>query len=259
MVQPLSTLPRLLPRPYSISSSPLSPLGPSTLTLTYAVHRSPPLPNLRGPIHQGVASTYLAQLTPGDRIHCSVRPCTNNFRLPADPRVPVIMIATGTGIAPFRAFIQQRAALLAAAAGGLEGAAEQEGGKGAGRMLLYYGCRDPESDFLYAGELARWEELGVVDVRACFSRRRERSGGYGYVTERLWGERGELRGWWEGGAVVFLCGGRGVVEGVAGVGERIWGEGREGGGEDGGEEGVERGREWVEGWRGVRFFTDVFG
>lgn len=90
----------------------------------------------------------------------------------------------------------------------------------------------------------------MVDVRACFSRKPERAGGFGYVTDRIWAEREELRRVWREGGVVFLCGSRGVAEGVAEVGARIWAEGR-------GE--VEEGREWVGGVRGERFVTDVFG
>jgi cytochrome P450/NADPH-cytochrome P450 reductase len=86
--------------------------------------------------YYGVASNYLANLKKGDRLSCSVRASNAGFHLPVDTKVPVIMIAAGTGIAPFRGFIQERAAQMVC-------------GRDIGPTILYYGCRT-EADFLYS-------------------------------------------------------------------------------------------------------------
>ena len=73
--------------------------------------------------------------------------------------------------------------------------------------------------------------------------------------ERIWAEREELVGVWREGGKVFVCGSRGLAEGVGEVGARVWAEVKgEGAGVD-----AERGREWVRGERGGRFVVDVFG
>ncbi len=90
---------------YSISSSPL--YKPNQVSLTVGVLDAP---------HQsgkgrylGTASNFLAQLIPGLKLRAAIRPSGEGFHPPADPRVPMIMIAAGTGMAPFRAFVQERA------------------------------------------------------------------------------------------------------------------------------------------------------
>ncbi|KAK5190844.1 hypothetical protein LTR92_009054 [Exophiala xenobiotica] len=93
----------------------------------------------------------------GGRIYMHIR--KSNFKLPTNPAIPIIMIAAGTGIAPFRGFVQERARLA-------------ELGKSIGKMLLLFGCRDDENDFLYKDE---WEEkkaqLGdSFTLVPCFSR-----------------------------------------------------------------------------------------
>ncbi|KAL1631997.1 hypothetical protein SLS56_004042 [Neofusicoccum ribis] len=154
----LDTLKPPSPRQYSISSSPLAPhrFDPArtthSLTLTYAVHTSPSrsAPSVR--TFLGAASTYLASLRPGARLHGRVRrTAAPSFRLPADPAVPVVLVAAGSGIAPMRGFVEERVALAAA-------------GRALGPALLYFGCRDYERDFICEEELRAAEAGGAVCV-----------------------------------------------------------------------------------------------
>jgi hypothetical protein len=108
----------------------------------------------------------------------TVRPSNIAFHPPESLATPIIMVAAGTGIAPFRGFVQARALRVAA-------------GEGTpGPALLFFGCRAPGTDFLYRDELAAWEQAGVVDVRPAFSR--APGGGGRYVQDRLWQDRAEV-------------------------------------------------------------------
>ncbi|KAL8644049.1 MAG: hypothetical protein Q9210_007447, partial [Variospora velana] len=144
----------LTPRLYSIASSPLA--SPGTVSLTFDLLSSPSLSG-HGTF-SGVASSHLStRRLPGSPLSCAVRATKLPFRLPASPLTPIIMLAAGSGIAPMRAFCQERAAIL------------QKGGK-LGPAVLYFGCRHPDRDFLYREELEAWEAMGVVQVVGCFSR-----------------------------------------------------------------------------------------
>lgn len=169
---PFATFLHLLPpmrvRQYSISSSPL--VDPQRVSLTISVLASPALSGT-GTMHLGVASTYLAGLKPGDRLPLAVRPSNAAFHLPADPAVPLVMFCAGSGLAPFRGFVQERAA-------------QKKAGRAVGKMLLFFGCRDPEVDYLYGeAELGEWVREGIVDVRPAFSRNEDKSQGCKYVQE----------------------------------------------------------------------------
>ena len=139
-------------------------------TLTISVVQAPSLAAKDQPF-LGVGSSYLASLRKGDRVALSVRPSNAAFHLPQDPSVPVIMFAAGSGLAPMRGFIQERAE-------------QKKAGREVGRMLLYYGCRTPENDYLYSdSDLKEWSALGVVEVRPAFSRKPEASHGRKYVQQ----------------------------------------------------------------------------
>lgn len=163
----LDMLPPMRARQYSISSSPL--WSPQRVTLTISVVKAPALSG-KGEEFMGVASTYLDGLQPGDKVQMAVRP-SNAFHLPTDPSVPIVMIAAGSGIAPMHGFIQERALQMAA-------------GRDVGKMLLFFGCRSPEEDYLYSKtDLDEWTRLGLLEVRPAFSRDTTKSEGAKYVQE----------------------------------------------------------------------------
>ncbi|KAL8787186.1 MAG: hypothetical protein Q9195_007877 [Heterodermia aff. obscurata] len=235
----------LTPRQYSISSSPLAEshhLAPDTFTatITYDVHTAPARSGSSRTFH-GVATSYLASLRPGSRIHCFVRPTNAAFHLPTDPTVPIIMIAAGSGIAPMRGFIEERAAIASARSIKL------------GPALLYFGCRDSELDYIYRAELADWERQGVVAVRPCFSKRGPEEGSvYKYTHERIWAERDEVARLFGEGAKIFVCGSASkLAKSTAGVLKKIWLERHPEKSEEDAEEALQAQKE-------ERYVTDVF-
>ncbi|PVI05918.1 NADPH-cytochrome P450 reductase-like protein [Periconia macrospinosa] len=241
---PLGVFLRMLPpmrvRQYSISSSPL--WNPSNVTLTYAVVDQPALSGQGRFV--GVATSYLSSLQPGDKLHVSVRSSHQAFHLPKDSKnVPVIMIASGTGLAPFRGFIQERAAQLAA-------------GRTLAPALLFYGCHSATTDLLYADLLERWSALGAVSLRPAFSRAPEESEGCKYVQDRVYHDRKDIKDLFAAGAKVFVCGsgevGKGVEEACLNIAKEVFEE------DEGKEADEERLRTWWEGLRNERFATDVF-
>ena len=164
----LYLLPSMRVRQYSISSSPL--WDPRKVTLTVSIIDAPPISGRSEPF-QGVASTFLANLRPGNQVQLAIRPSSAAFHSPRDPKTPIVMFCAGTGLAPMRGFIQERA---------LQKAAGQEVGK----MTLFFGCRRPSEDYLYSStDLKEWIDAGVVDVRPAFSRASEESLGCKYVQE----------------------------------------------------------------------------
>jgi cytochrome P450/NADPH-cytochrome P450 reductase len=164
----LQLLPSMRVRQYSISSSPLHDARRASLTVS--VLHAPALADAEQAF-LGVGSSYLAGLRAGDRVTLSVRPSNASFHLPANPAVPVAMFAAGSGLAPMRGFIQERAE-------------QRKAGRETGRMVLFYGCRTPEDDYLYSdSDLKEWEALGVVEVRPAFSRKSVASQGAKYVQE----------------------------------------------------------------------------
>src|SRR5947208_15718623 len=155
----------LAPRYYSISSSPS--LEQSRCSITVGVVEGAASSG-RG-IYKGVCSNYLASRRAGETIQATVRETKAGFRPPVDPSVPIIMVGPGTGLAPFRGFLQERAALKA---------------KGAklGPAMLFFGCRHPDQDFLYADELKAFEADGITELHTAFSRAQGRKT---YVEKRI--------------------------------------------------------------------------
>eukprot|EP01113_Clastostelium_recurvatum_P037740 TRINITY_DN5547_c1_g1_i4.p1 TRINITY_DN5547_c1_g1~~TRINITY_DN5547_c1_g1_i4.p1 ORF type:complete len:1173 (-),score=234.29 TRINITY_DN5547_c1_g1_i4:17-3535(-) len=149
----ISMLPPMRIRQYSISSSPL--WHPHHVTLSVSVVDSPAWSG-HG-LFKGVASNFLSGLLPQDQLSVAVRRSPTAFHLPTDPSTPIIMVCAGSGIAPFRGFIQERASQVAS-------------GRELGRALLFFGCRHPDTDYIYKDELARWERLGAVTIYTAFSR-----------------------------------------------------------------------------------------
>lgn len=185
----LTMLPILHARQYSISSSPL--WNPGHCTLTVAVVDAPALSGQGR--YLGTASTYLAQARPGDKLSVAVKPSNSAFHPPEALETPLLMLCAGTGIAPFRGFIQERALR----------AASLPAGQKPGKALLFFGCRHAEQDFLYANELRAWEQAGIVELRPAFSTQGDP---IKYVQHRLWQDRDEVIGMFKAGARVFVCG-----------------------------------------------------
>ena len=164
----LQLLPSMRIRQYSISSSPLA--NATRASLTIRVFEAEPVPGRKTPF-LGVASTYLGELCSGDRVQLAVRPSKAAFRLPADPMVPLIMCCAGSGLAPLRGFLQERAI-------------QKKSGREVAKSILFIGCRKPTEDYLYSGtDLKTWVDLGIVDVRPAFSRATDQSSGCKYVQE----------------------------------------------------------------------------
>lgn len=194
--------------------------------------------------HVGVASSYLNSLEPGDKLHVAVRQSHVAFHPPQDPEnVPVICIAAGAGISPFRGFIQERAEMISA-------------GRKLAPALLLFGCRSPERDDLYADELAEWEKAGAITVKRAYSRATDKSNGAKYVQELIMKHKDEVLPLWEQNARLYICGSRAVGEGVKDeiITMRVNYEKRNGNDKITEEEV----KEWWEGLRNVRYATDVF-
>jgi sulfite reductase (NADPH) flavoprotein alpha-component len=173
----VDTLRPLQFRDYSIASSPL--VHPDHVHLTVATVRY----SSADRSHGGVASTFLADR--GDAVRVHLRP-NHSFRLPADD-VPIIMIGPGTGIAPFRGFLQERQATTAP-----------------GRSWLFFGERRRAGSFLYADELEGFLGSGALTrLDLAFSRDADPKQ---YVQHRIWERSKELFDWLEAGAHVYVCG-----------------------------------------------------
>ena len=123
---------------------------------------------------------------PGDRIRVYVQKA-HAFGLPADPSVPIIMVGPGTGVAPFRAFVQERRATNAA-----------------GRSWLFFGDRQFTHDFLYQLE---WQDAlkdgSLTRMDVAFSRDTPEKL---YVQHKMWEKRRDLVAWLDGGASFYVCG-----------------------------------------------------
>ena len=172
----------LAPRLYSIASSPAAVGEEAHITVAVVDYDS------EGARRHGAASTHLASLT-GDEatVRVFIEP-NDRFRLPADPARDVIMIGPGTGVAPYRGFVQHRA---------------EQGATG--RNWLIFGARHFDSEFLYQSE---WQDalkggaLARVDV--AFSR--DRGTPKAYVQDRIREAGAEIYAWLAGGANLYVCG-----------------------------------------------------
>jgi cytochrome P450 / NADPH-cytochrome P450 reductase len=149
----LDMMPALRPRYYSISSSPL--VGSGVCSITVAVLEGPALSG-RGEF-RGVCSNYLAAQPADATVYAFIRKPTISFHPPENPHLPMIMIGPGTGVAPFRGFLLERAAL-------------KKQGAPIGESLLFFGCRDPTQDYLYEDEMRAFEAGGVTKLVCAFSR-----------------------------------------------------------------------------------------
>jgi len=235
----ISILQPLRPRHYSISSSPLS--DPTTCAITYSIINEAAKSGLGRYI--GVTGTYLSNLVAGDEVLVSVRATNKYFHLPADvDKTPVMMFGAGTGLAPFRGFIQERAKQLAA-------------GRTLAPALLFLGCRSATSDRLYADEIDQWAKSGAVDVRYAFSREPEKSQGCKYVQDRMMKDAKDVVRMFEEGAKCFTCSGPAASESISKAAVKIYQDRMK---EMGKEMTDEEAKEWFRQERNERFVVDVF-
>lgn len=177
----LGILRKIPPRLYSISSSPKAYPDEVHLTIRKVNYES------HGRVRYGVCSTYVSErLEPGRTLPVFVQD-NPNFKLPANPDTPVIMIGPGTGVAPFRAFLGER---------------EETGA--AGKTWLFYGDQHFSTDFLYQVEWQRWLKEGVLTrMDVAFSRDTDEKV---YVQHRMLEHAKELYQWLQEGAAVYVCG-----------------------------------------------------
>lgn len=176
----VSMLKKLAPRLYSISSSPKAHPGEVHLTVgvvRYETHGRP---------RKGVCSTFLADLDEDATVHVYVQP-NKHFRPPADPALPMIMVGPGTGIAPFRAFLEERHASAAS-----------------GKNWLFFGDQKSDFDFLYAEQLAELKNESILHrLDTAFSRDTDQKV---YVQDRMRENADELFQWLEEGGYFYVCG-----------------------------------------------------
>ncbi|WP_337021514.1 sulfite reductase subunit alpha [Pantoea anthophila] len=168
-------------RAYSISSS--SKAHPNQVHLTVASVRYHSGGRNRG----GVCSTYLAErVRRGEKPAIFISP-NKAFRVPANNSAPLIMVGPGTGIAPFRAFLQERQATGAQ-----------------GKNWLFFGDQHQEHDFIYQDELLAWRDNGLLTrLDLAFSRDQEKKI---YVQSRMLEQGAELYAWLQEGAYFYVCG-----------------------------------------------------
>ncbi len=176
----LNVLKRLAPRLYSISSSPKATLGEVHITVSTVRYTCENRPR------KGVCSTFLADF-PGDATVPIFVQKSASFRPPAQPDVPMIMVGPGTGIAPFRAFLQERRA------------------RGdTGRNWLFFGEQHLATDFYYRDEIESWHKDGFLTrLDLAFSRDQAEKI---YVQDRMREQGAELWAWLQQGAHFYVCG-----------------------------------------------------
>lgn len=177
----VSLLRKMPPRLYSIASS--STAYPEEVHLTIGAVRYERL----GRERKGVCSCYSAErLKPGDKVRVFIQQ-NDHFRLPDNPETPVIMIGPGTGVAPYRSFLQER---------------EELGAEG--KTWLFFGDQHFMTDFLYQTEWRQWLNEGVLTkMDVAFSRDKKEKV---YVQHRMLEHSKEFFQWLEEGAAVYICG-----------------------------------------------------
>jgi sulfite reductase (NADPH) flavoprotein alpha-component len=177
----VALLKKLQPRLYSISSSLKA--HPEEVHLTVGAVRY----HAHGRDRKGVCSTFLSdRCADGTPLPVWVQP-SHGFKLPTDLTKPIIMVGPGTGIAPFRAFLEERLALGAT-----------------GRNWLFFGDQRRATDFLYEETLGPWQQSGqLTRLDLAFSRDQAEKV---YVQHRMLEAAAELWSWLEAGAHFYVCG-----------------------------------------------------
>ncbi|MEW5309841.1 MAG: hypothetical protein WDW38_001692 [Sanguina aurantia] len=195
--QLLPHLRQLQPRLYSISSSPLE--HPTRVQTTVAEVKY----ETRGRARVGICSTHLSERCQvGSTLPVYIHK-NADFRLPEDPSTPIIMVGPGTGLAPFRSFILQRLLERGASDTASEAAGPDAVTTERGQMVLFFGCRRSDQDYLYGDVLDGWAAEGRLTLFNAFSRQQAEKV---YVQQRV-RENGELL--WkllQQGAHFYVCG-----------------------------------------------------
>eukprot|EP00877_Chromochloris_zofingiensis_P012868 jgi/Chrzof1/7835/Cz02g38090.t1 len=182
----LNLLPRLAPRYYSISSSPLAAKNNCTVTVGLVEYTTP-----TGRVHRGAASDMLASTAVGGGVLGTVRGLQSTFRLPKNPATPVIMIGPGTGIAPMMGFLQERQQLI-------------QSGTAVGEAHMFFGCRTLAHDYIYKEELAKYQASGALSkLHVAFSRDGPMKV---YVQDLLLQQGAAVWQLLEAGAYIYVCG-----------------------------------------------------
>ncbi|WP_395747374.1 sulfite reductase flavoprotein subunit alpha [Prosthecobacter sp.] len=177
----MQDLRKLQPRLYSIASSIKAHADEVHLCIAAVRYSTDGVP------HKGVASTYLADRLPLGETTGIYFHAANHFRLPTDLSKPVIMVGPGTGIAPFRAFLEEREATQAP-----------------GKNWLFFGDQKRASDFLYHDQIIEWVQKGhLTRLDTAFSRDQAEKI---YVQTRMLQAANELWQWLEEGAHFYVCG-----------------------------------------------------
>ena len=172
---------KLPPRLYSIASSQKA--NPNSVHLTVAVVRY----ETHGRKREGVCSTFLANRLDLDTMADVFVTQNKNFKLPENTDAPIIMVGPGTGIAPFRAFMQERKTL---------------GSKG--KNWLFFGDQHFITDFLYQAEWQAYQKEGLLNkIDLAFSRDQKDKV---YVQDKMLANASEIYSWLESGAYFYVCG-----------------------------------------------------
>jgi len=183
----LARLGAMRPRFYSIASS--ARVSPDVAALTVGTVSGPAWSGVG--TYRGTASNYLTQLPAGAEIAATVRTPNPPFAPDVVASKPMVLICAGTGIAPFRGFLEERAV-------------QQAAGEAVATSLLYFGCRHPDHDFLYRDALRAWEDAGVVQVLPAYSCVDGHP--HRFVQHALWDAREAVWAAFDAGATLYVCG-----------------------------------------------------
>uniref|UniRef100_T2MGU1 NADPH--cytochrome P450 reductase n=1 Tax=Hydra vulgaris TaxID=6087 RepID=T2MGU1_HYDVU len=182
----LEMLPRLQCRYYSISSSPKLSKNRIHITAVVVDWITP-----TGRRQKGVATNWLKSISPELNLKVPLFVRQTTFRLPSKCRTPIMMVGPGTGLAPFRGFIQERQMML-------------ESGMSLGLAFLYFGCRKESEDYIYAEELSSYVQSGAITkLSVAFSRDQAEKV---YVTHKIKENLGSVWQLIKDGGHIYVCG-----------------------------------------------------
>jgi len=180
-------LPELHPRYYSIASS--NRVDAKQVDIAVSHVQGPALSGDGD--YLGACSSTLDAANVGEAILARLRPVDSAFLPPKDLQQPIIMIGPGTGVAPFRGFIQDRMVHLSE-------------GRDLAEALLFFGCRHPDVDEIYAEEFSAAESAGAVQYFKAYSRLQQYP--HRYVQDALVAEADKVWALWQQGALIYVCG-----------------------------------------------------